>query len=536
MGRAGLRTLFVAGVALLALSVDALADKRVALVVGNSAYQNVAKLPNPSKDASSVADLFKKAGFDVVSLQQDVGNLEFKRGIRRFEDAARDADVAVVFYAGHGIEIGGVNYMIPVDAKLATDLDAPDEAIPLDRIVDSVGTAKQIGLVILDACRDNPFVVTMKRQRTASLRGMSSGLGKVEPTSSGTLVAYAAKAGSTADDGVGDHSPFTTALLHHLTTPGVDIRIAFGRVRDEVLKTTDQRQEPYVYGSLGGATVSLVPPPQSAAPQAAAAPVINDPNADARRDYEYFERAGTIDAWDAFLKMHTTGPYADLARTQKARLAAAASGTPRSPSGTINQPAINQPAAVVTATAPPASSGSPTPAPLTGPAPGEVARLLQTELARVGCFSGTVNGEWNASSRRALDAFKTNAKVKIDSKTANLEALDAVRDKQARVCPLECDRGFRAEDNQCVKIACDTGYAANDKGTCEPVKDRSQKTTKAPADEPKRQPPARAAAANKSGGQQQVACDRFGCKPVGKNCTVTTSIFRDETQQNVICK
>ncbi len=167
--------------------------------------------------------MLRGAGFDVVDIQQNAGNLDFKRAIRRFDELARESDVAVVYYAGHGIEIGGVNYMVPVDAKLASDLDAQDEAITLDRIVEAVDSAKQLRLVILDACRDNPFVSTMKRQRTASLRGMSGGLGKVEPTSSGTLIAYAAKAGSTADDGFGEHSPFTIALLKHLTQPGLDI-------------------------------------------------------------------------------------------------------------------------------------------------------------------------------------------------------------------------------------------------------------------------------------------------------------------------
>src|SRR5262245_59786120 len=162
---AGLRLLMIAGLALLAMTHDVLAEKRVALVIGNSAHQSVARLPNPSKDANSIAQLLKKANFDVVSVQQDVGNLDFKRAIRKFEELAGDSDIAVVFYAGHGIEIGGVNYMIPVDAKLASDLDAPDEAIPLDRIVEAVEPARRLRLVILDACRDNPFVVNMKRQR-----------------------------------------------------------------------------------------------------------------------------------------------------------------------------------------------------------------------------------------------------------------------------------------------------------------------------------------------------------------------------------
>ena len=216
----GLRLLCVASLALLATGFDALADKRVALLIGNSAYQNVARLPNPASDADAVAQLLKNAGFDVVSLQQNAGNLDFKRAIRKFEDIASDADIAVVFYAGHGIEIGGVNYLVPVDAKLASDLDAPDEAIALDRLVETVASARRLGLVILDACRDNPFVVNMKRQRQAANRSVSAGLGKIEPTTTGTLVAYAAKAGSTAADGSGEHSPFTTALLANLAIPG----------------------------------------------------------------------------------------------------------------------------------------------------------------------------------------------------------------------------------------------------------------------------------------------------------------------------
>src|ERR1700716_35317 len=120
----------------------ALAPKRVGLVVGNSSYQNVAKLPNPSADANAIADMFRKAGFEVVDLQLDVGNLEFKRAIRRFEDAASGADMAVAFFAGHGLELKGTNYMIPIDARLADERDTPDEAIALDRIVEAVDGAK----------------------------------------------------------------------------------------------------------------------------------------------------------------------------------------------------------------------------------------------------------------------------------------------------------------------------------------------------------------------------------------------------------
>ena len=246
-------------------SSPALANKKVALVIGNSNYQNVPKLANPSADASAIAQMFKDAGFQFVDLQVDVGELQFKRALRRLADAASDSDTAIVFFAGHGIEIHGTNYMIPIDAELADERDAADEAIAFDRIIEAVDGAKRLRLIIIDACRDNPFSVGMKRH--VATRNAFRGLARVEPQGSDTLIAYAARAGFTAEDGYGEHSPLTTALLHNLTIPGLDIRLAFGQIRDEVLKITDNRQEPFVYGSLGGGIISLVAQPsQPSAP------------------------------------------------------------------------------------------------------------------------------------------------------------------------------------------------------------------------------------------------------------------------------
>jgi hypothetical protein len=283
------------------------AERRVALVVGNSSYQTVPQLPNPSRDATAIAKMFRDAGFDTVDIRLDVGNLDFKRAIRKFEASADQADIAVVYYAGHGLEIGGVNYLIPVDARLASDRDAEDEAIPLERLVSSADGAKRLRLIVLDACRDNPFVRVMRRERKTASRAVVAGLGKVEPTSTDTLIAYAAKAGSTADDGDGLHSPFTTAVLKNLTVPGLDVRLAFGRVRDEVLRVTASRQEPFVYGSLGGGNIALVPAP--ARPQETAI-------TDVKADYELVQQIGTKRAWEVFLGTHPTGFYADLARAQ----------------------------------------------------------------------------------------------------------------------------------------------------------------------------------------------------------------------------
>src|SRR5215475_1299076 len=289
---------------LLMYSAAAVAEKRVALVVGNGAYQHAAPLPNPTRDAKVIAEMFQTAGFDTVLSRNDVGNLDFKRALRDFFAVTKGADIAVVFFAGHGIQIADQNYLIPVDAKLAQDFDVTDEAISLDRIIEAIEPAARLRLVVLDACRDNPFLVRMQR-RGATRQIVSRGLSKVEPILNNTLIAYAAKAGSTAEDGAGEHSPFTMALIKHVAEPGLDIRLAFGRVRDEVLRNTSNDQEPFVYGSLGGGSVSLVPP--VAMPKSAAA-------AEVRADYELVERINTRKAWELFIGQHKSGMYVDLAR------------------------------------------------------------------------------------------------------------------------------------------------------------------------------------------------------------------------------
>jgi len=273
-------------------SEQALANRRVALVIGNSLYQNVPALPNPANDAAAIADMFKAAGFDIVESHRDLKNAELRRVLNNFFDSARDSDFAVVYYAGHGIEIDGSNYIVPVDALLERDRDVYDEAIPLERVVQSIEPARQLRLVILDACRENPFSQSMKR--TIVTRSITRGLARVDPMTPNTLIAFAAKAGSTADDGTGKHSPFTTSILNHLTTPGLDLRKAFGIIRDEVMASTHNKQEPYVFGSLGGADVALVPPPVVPVAVPALAPEV--PSAQAVAAEEIGEPVGDIAA------------------------------------------------------------------------------------------------------------------------------------------------------------------------------------------------------------------------------------------------
>jgi uncharacterized caspase-like protein len=276
------RTVLLCALLIAGMTDVARAEKRVALVIGNGAYEKVSRLPNPAQDASAIEGMLKAAGFDVVQRATDLNAVTLRRALRDFSDQVREADIAVVFYAGHGIEVNGANYLIPIDAVLERDIDVEDEAVSLDRVGQILEQAKRLRLVILDACRDNPFVRSMKR--TIGSRSIGRGLAKIEIQSSDTLVAYAAKAGSTAADGDGANSPYTTALIKHLATPGLDIRLALGRIRDDVLRATSNRQEPFVYGSLGGAEIPLVPgDARTSSPPPVVKPPTNAGTSEARR-------------------------------------------------------------------------------------------------------------------------------------------------------------------------------------------------------------------------------------------------------------
>ncbi|HEX7946579.1 MAG TPA: caspase family protein, partial [Phenylobacterium sp.] len=236
----------VAAVLALAPGAPAWADGRVALVIANSAYVHAPKLPNPPNDARNMAAALRKVGFTTTE-KTDLSKRDLEAALKTFAQAARGADVAVIYYAGHGMEQGGLNYLVPVDATLASDQDVEFDTVPLDLLLRSVEGASRLKLVVLDACRNNPFLTTM--QRASGTRAIGRGLSRVEPEGD-TLVAYAAREGSTADDGDGGDSPFTKALTTRMQTPGLEIRLLFGQVRDDVLASTGRRQEPAIYGSL----------------------------------------------------------------------------------------------------------------------------------------------------------------------------------------------------------------------------------------------------------------------------------------------
>jgi branched-chain amino acid transport system substrate-binding protein len=223
--------------------------RRVALVIGNSAYTNAPLLPNPSRDALAMGKAFRDLGFQKVVVATDLTREKLIDTLRAFASEADNADWAVVYFAGHGIEMGGTNYLIPVDAKLQTDRDVDFEAIPIEKVMNAVDGARKLRLVLLDACRENPFANQMRR--TTATRSIGRGLARVEPEA-GMLLVYAAKHGETALDGNGTNSPFVSALIERMKEPGLEVRRLFDIVRDDVMTATNNHQTPFTYGSVSG--------------------------------------------------------------------------------------------------------------------------------------------------------------------------------------------------------------------------------------------------------------------------------------------
>ena len=225
-------------------------ERKVALVIANGSYCAAGVLANPANDARLVGGAARRAGFEVVSAQNaDLAN--FQRALRDFRTKADGARVAMVYYAGHGIEGSGKNWLIPVDAKLESGLDLPYEAVELDRVMDSMSGA-QVRMVVLGACRNNPFGRSWK----SATRAVQRGLAGIEFDN--VLVIYAAAPGQTASDGAGANSPFAISFAKRLGEADLPIQLLGGMIRDDVLAATGRSQRPYTTGSITGTPIYLV--------------------------------------------------------------------------------------------------------------------------------------------------------------------------------------------------------------------------------------------------------------------------------------
>ena len=233
------------------------AEKRVALVIGNALYKHADPLKNPANDAKDIGAALARLGFTGTKPQLNLDYNSLRQALQEFGVEADGSDMAVLYFAGHGVEVDGRNFLIPVDAKLERSKSVDFETASLDQALNAVDGARQLRLIILDACRNNPFRARMLRSGGA--RSIGQGLRSIEPGGN-VLVAYAAKHGTFALDGKGGNSPYAEALLGHIENPGIEIAKLFREVRDDVLERTGKEQEPYTYGSLGREDVYLKPP------------------------------------------------------------------------------------------------------------------------------------------------------------------------------------------------------------------------------------------------------------------------------------
>ncbi|NND50172.1 MAG: hypothetical protein HKN60_07955, partial [Rhizobiales bacterium] len=285
------------------------AADRVALVIGNAQYENAAVLGNTISDATAIGSTFERLGFE-VTLQRDQNISALRQALGAFRRKAASAEVAVVFYAGHGIEVDNTNYLIPTDAQLKTDADIEFETIPLDLVMRAVEGASRLKLVLLDACRDNPFARSMTR--ASATRSIGRGLARVEPSAE-TLVAFAAREGTTASDGIsGEHSPYTQALLKYLEEPNLEINLLFRKVRDAVLSATDGTQEPFTYGSLSSREFYFVNTDSQGGSEDVAEPLPGVSAEDAL--WAAVERSGTFGAFETYLAQFPNGKYSAAAQ------------------------------------------------------------------------------------------------------------------------------------------------------------------------------------------------------------------------------
>lgn len=303
------------------------AEKKVALIIGNSVYRHAVTLPNPKNDAALMAATLKDAGFEVLE-GSDLTKADMTAIVDRFTETAYDASIALIFYAGHGIQVEGQNYLIPVDAELTSPAHLRTRAIRVDDMMTALPPDPAVSVVILDACRDNPLsrtlAASLPKSRSASL---GVGLAPVETSNQshgtgGVLIAYATDPGAVAMDGKEEHSPYTAALAHNITVPGLEIQSALTRVRAEVTEKTIGRQRPWHNASLGrelflgGAARSIAPAvdaPLIVGEQPSSAPATTDEWEVEQRLWDEASKRNTIAHYELYLNQHPQGRFASVA-------------------------------------------------------------------------------------------------------------------------------------------------------------------------------------------------------------------------------
>ena len=490
-----------------AFGPEAKADRRVALVIGNSNYIHAGTLSNPRNDANDVAEQLKQLGFEVL-LGLDLDQQQFAKTIDQFARQLDDAAVGLLFYAGHGVQINERNYLVSVNARLESEFLVSSEAIDLSAIIALMESKTSTNLIFLDACRNNPLSDRLRQNLAATKRSanLGRGLARVEPTGRDTLIAFAAAAGQEAADGHDRNSPFTSALLRHLPRPGLEVSVMLKDVAAEVRRLTRNEQRPQQLSDMSrtfyfakAEPAKVTEADAAAAPVATpAAPPLQAVSPSPRLD----ERSLDLAFWNsvqssndcgsarAYLQRFPNGIFVDLAHLAERRLCMAGSPVTASPTGN------SAPAAALPAASLPPSGGSAKPgtaiAALPAPAAAAVdpavtgrrdlTRNIQLELIRLGCFATEADGNWNAPTRDAVFKLNNTAKSKLDANVPAADTLAALQKHKGRVCRLECGRGYIARGNTCVATKSEPRKSrASERSVERPARKRDVEEEVAPA-------------------------------------------------------
>ncbi|MEZ5870543.1 MAG: caspase family protein [Nitratireductor sp.] len=527
--------LLLAGLLVLICQTTAFAEKRVALVIGNAAYVNAPELANPRNDAAKISARLAELGFEIVE-GVDADLVTMLERIDDFARALEGADVALFYYAGHGLQVNGRNYMVPVDAALTSHIRLDYEAIPIDLVMASMQDKAKTNLLFLDACRDNPLARSLARSLGTRSGNIGNGLARIG-AGRGTLISYATEPGNVALDGKGANSPYTEALAEYLGQPGMSIGDTMILVRNSVMEATYGRQVPWEHSSLTG---RVILGDSDAKPKTIEQPVQD--NAAEIAYWDTVKDSEVPDLYTAYLARYPQGLFSDLAKVKidliekrkqaeterlatarklaeekaaeaekhaieeakknearaaaeaeaqraadelkaqrvadlkKAEAARLAAENSRKVAEAARLEAEKQLAALealnsqrqeqekvarlraekkvaeakelelasLEQTAVEPESRSMTPQ--------ELARATQTELQRLGCLAGRVDGKWGSGSERSLRAYADKQGLKLASLAPDEEMLGRMKAVKKRVCPLVCGRGEEEKAGRCVKL------------------------------------------------------------------------------------
>ncbi len=502
---------------IMGLATPAHAAKRVALVIGNGAYKHAAPLRNPQNDAEAVSAQLKALGFDVVT-GINLTHRDFAIVLGRFRSKLEHADVALFFYAGHGLQVNGHNYLAPVEAKLDDEMSLSFEAVDLATVLALMERRRRTNIVFLDACRDNPLARNLARSMGTRSGAIGRGLARVE-SGVGTLITFATQPGNVALDGDEANSPFTKALVQHIATPGLDVALMMRRVRQNVIDATGGRQIPWQHSSL---TAPFLFKAKAEPQPVQAAPAPQMPKFDrAAIDLAFWQsvkETDTREAYETYLERFPKGAFepvaqlklnaikrsaaaqaeqqAQLAEAQRKQAEAAAAQRKAEAAKREKELAAAQrklaeaeaakrqaetakreeelaelqrkqreereklaqerdalakklaemearaqaraekeKAEVQVAALRKSDDAGETAD--TEPDPRALALALQTELKRVGCEPGKLDGQWGRKGRTALTRFNTHAKMELAIAEPSRETIDAIKEKKIRVCPVQ---------------------------------------------------------------------------------------------------